>query len=286
MPFPLIAALVGAGASLIGARQGARASREAAGIEAEAARQNRNEARRTTDASLSDFDAALNAALGHLSGGAGAADQGYATAAGYQQPFADAGGRGLSDLTAALGLDGADAAAGALSRFQTGPGYTFAMGEGVDALDRSAAARGGLYSGGAARELTAFGQGLANQEWGNHLSRLAGLAGSGQAAAGTLSNLAVGRGTAAGGFAGATADALLGAAGNRANIRNAGLSAITGANTATGAANAGGVVGAANAWNGGLTNLTTLLGTAAGEGFSTPLMDMWRARNAAAAPAL
>jgi hypothetical protein len=285
MPFPLIAALVGGGASLLGAGIGARSSRRAADAEADVARENRADAQAATDASLSEFDTALNEALGRLSGAAGQADAGYAAAEAQQQPYAQAGGRGLSELMDAMGLNGAEAAAGALSRFQTGPGYSFAMDQGVNALDRSAASRGGLYSGGAARELTQFGQGLANQEWNTRLSQLAGLAGTGQQAAGALSNLAVGRGSTAGNYAGASADALLGAAGNRANIRAGGLSAITAANNNIGAAQASGIANAASSWNNGLTNLTALLGTAAGEGFSTPMIDNWRARSGVPAAA-
>jgi len=285
MPFPLIAALVGGGASLIGARIGAKASREAAAAETQVAQQNRRDARQATDTSLSEFDTALEAALGHLSGAAGQADAGYAEAQGYQQPYAEAGGRSLSELMDAMGLNGAEASAGALSRFTAGPGYQFQMDQGTRAIDRSAASRGGLYSGRTGMALTEYGQGLANQEWNNRLSQLAGLAGAGQTAAGNLSNLAVGRGSTAGNYAGATADALLGAAGNRANIRSGGLSAMMNANSNIGAAQASGINNAASSWNNGLTNLTALLGTGAGEGFSTPLLDRWRANQSTAAAA-
>lgn len=98
----------------------------------------------------------------------------------------------------ALGLNGAGGSAAALERFQTGPGYEFQMSQGLDALERRAAARGQLNSGNTNIDTLTYSQGLANQEWGNWLDRLQGfdsqqnqnyLAGlSGQA--GSLSDLA------------------------------------------------------------------------------------------------
>jgi hypothetical protein len=67
--------------------------------------------------------------------------------------------------------------------FQASPGYDFAMGEGLRAIDRAASARGLLGSGSRLRELMRYGQGLANQEYGSYLNRLAALAGIGQTAA-------------------------------------------------------------------------------------------------------
>jgi hypothetical protein len=66
--------------------------------------------------------------------------------------------------------------AGAKGFSQT-PGYKFQMDQGVQALDRSASARGLMGSGRTAKELTRFGQGLANQEYNNWLNRIASFAG-------------------------------------------------------------------------------------------------------------
>lgn len=60
------------------------------------------------------------------------------------------------------------------------PGYGFRMTEGQTAVETGAAARGGLYSGATAKALTRFGQGLADQTYGDHINRLAGIAGTGQ----------------------------------------------------------------------------------------------------------
>lgn len=61
--------------------------------------------------------------------------------------------------------------------FQQTPGYQFAFNQGVQALDRSAAANGRLDSGAQAKELTQYGQGIANQEYNNWLSKVGAVAG-------------------------------------------------------------------------------------------------------------
>lgn len=68
--------------------------------------------------------------------------------------------------------------------FEASPGYQFQLEEGNKALERAAAARGLNLSGATLRESGRFNQGLANQEYGTHLNRLASLAGAGQTAVG------------------------------------------------------------------------------------------------------
>lgn len=51
------------------------------------------------------------------------------------------------------------------------PGTAFRMSEGLKALDRSAAARGGLLSGAALKGIEQYGQGLASQEYQNAFNR-------------------------------------------------------------------------------------------------------------------
>ena len=69
------------------------------------------------------------------------------------------------------------------------PGYQFRLGEGMKALDRQAAARGGLISGGALRAAQRYGQDAASQEFGNAYNRLASMAQTGPRAAGVMSEL-------------------------------------------------------------------------------------------------
>lgn len=77
--------------------------------------------------------------------------------------------------------------------FQKDPGYEFRMQEGQKALERSAAARGGLQSGGTMKAIGRYGQDYASNEYNNaynrfntdrttRFNRLSSLAGVGQTA--------------------------------------------------------------------------------------------------------
>ena len=83
----------------------------------------------------------------------------------------------------------------ALARMQSGdvmsymdPSYKFRLSEGMKALQRTAAARGGLLSGGAMKEAMRYGQGLASTEYGNAYNRLASMAGLGQTSTNAMAN--------------------------------------------------------------------------------------------------
>lgn len=68
------------------------------------------------------------------------------------------------------------------SGFETSPGYQFRLDEGQKAIERSASARGVLGSGGTQKALTRYAQGVASDEYGSYMNRLAGAAGIGQTA--------------------------------------------------------------------------------------------------------
>lgn len=93
-------------------------------------------------------------------------------------PYRAAGTQGLAQFQQSIGPS-----------FQQSPGYQFAFDEGRRAIDQNASARGMLNSGARLRELTRYGQGIANQEYGNYQNRLAALAGIGQSATGTTAQL-------------------------------------------------------------------------------------------------
>lgn len=85
----------------------------------------------------------------------------------------------------------------ALAKLQSGdvmgamdPSYQFRLSEGLKAMQRTAAARGGLLSGGALKEADRYSQGLASTEYGNAYNRLAGIVGVGQAATNQLGSAA------------------------------------------------------------------------------------------------
>jgi hypothetical protein len=80
------------------------------------------------------------------------------------------------------------------------PGYAFRLSEGQKALDRQAAARGGLISGSALKAATRYGQDMGSQEYTNAFNRyqternaqlnpLQSLAGMGQTTAGNLGSM-------------------------------------------------------------------------------------------------
>jgi len=58
-----------------------------------------------------------------------------------------------------------------VSDFQADPGYNFRLTEGLKALDRQAAARGGLISGSALKAAQGYGQDQASQEYTNAFNR-------------------------------------------------------------------------------------------------------------------
>lgn len=124
----------------------------------------------------------------------------------------------------------------AFDAFRATPGYQFGLTEGVRALDSSAAASGGLFSGKAAKALTKFGTDYADQQgFTPYYNRLAGLAGIGQTA--TSQNNSLGMQTAGN----------VGAA-----YQNAGN------------ARASGIQGSANAWGNTLNGLAGAAGYAYG----------------------
>lgn len=112
-----------------------------------------------------------------------------------QAPWRQAGATALgqlSDLTKSGGSLGPD------SRFTytdlySDPSYQFRLNQGLAAVQRSAAAKGGLFSGGTLKGLNDYAQGAASQEYGaaysrwnndqtNAFNRLASIAGLGQTA--------------------------------------------------------------------------------------------------------
>jgi len=124
-----------------------------------------------------------------------------------------------------LAPGGAPAAPGAIGQgLEQSPGFQFRLGEGLKALERSAAARGTLLTGGTLKGLQRYAQDYASGEYGQRVNQLSNLAALGLNAAGGAGNAASSYGQSGGD--------LLTQAGN---------------------AQAAGQVGAANAWAGGIS---------------------------------
>lgn len=146
----ITAALVGAGGSLLGGLLGANAADKAADTQAAAA----NKATKLQkEMWLKQLE--------------------------LQKPFYEAGLTGQNALLQYLGLGGDKTAAnyGAGMKPFTGadlasePGYQFRLGEGVNALNKQAAARGGLMSGSALKAAERYGQDYASGEYNNAFNR-------------------------------------------------------------------------------------------------------------------
>ena len=155
------------------------------------------------------------------------------------QPFLTAGTGAVNRLAAGMApggeFSGSFDSAGFLANQD--PGYGFRMSEGMKALDRSAASRGGLLSGATLKGAQQYGQGLASQEYQNAFNRyvtgfnantgernqlynrLAGVAGTGQNAVGSITaqgaNMAGNIGNAYMTSAANTGNAAMAAAGQR-----------------------------------------------------------------------
>lgn len=311
-----------AGATLVGSAISANAAGKAASAQAGAARDASDVAYRTSQ----DQIAAQKEALDKQIAASGAtvdkqlvaqrdalAAQLSQTAEGlafqkmmYEQsradfaPYRESGTANLNQLNTLLGIGGNTGAAD-YGRFKTAdftpanfaanqdPGYGFRMSEGLKAVDRQAAARGGLISGNALKASQAFGQDMASQEYQNAFNRFQTIRGNtlspfqSGAAAGQSAAAMQGASNAAFGNAGANAAAAnnaaygafgqgaSGAYGNQGQATNAaygnygqGVSSAYGgygtnaANALMGGANAAasGYVGGANAINAGISGLS------------------------------
>jgi hypothetical protein len=123
--------------------------------------------------------AAANQVAGATRDAANQSNEATLRALAYSAPYREGGLQDYNALRQQVG-----------SSFQASPGYQFAREEGIRAIDQAASARGMLGSGARLRELTRYGTGVANQEYGNWLSRLQNLASVGQTASGQAASLA------------------------------------------------------------------------------------------------
>lgn len=88
-----------------------------------------------------------------------------------QQPWLTAGTNAVNQLAAGLAPGGMYATPFSQTNWQTDPGYQFRLNEGLKALDRQAAARGGLISGAALKAAGRYGQDYASNEYSNAFDR-------------------------------------------------------------------------------------------------------------------
>lgn len=129
--------------------------------------------------------AAAGRAASNLAGDAGAQAQSFQQQQlnrenTNEQPFVGAGQQAVGNLSKLLAPGGSltqgygsfNAPTGVTE--QNDPGYQFRLQQGQNALQNSAAARGGLLSTGTAKNLNDYAQGAASQEYGNVYNRALG----------------------------------------------------------------------------------------------------------------
>lgn len=184
--------------------------------------------------------------------GGGGGGSPYGTLGGGTTPLSDlaAGPNPLMDLAtqAATGLE-------------SSPGYQFRLGQGQQALERGAAAKGTLLTGGTAKALDRYGQDFASTEYQNRLNQLLGiqaqrygqLSGEQAQRAGQLMNLSQLGLNATG------TQANLGStyAGQTGNILNSQATGIGDVLTGAGNAQAASTIAQGNAWAQGLSGVGT-----------------------------
>lgn len=191
---------------------------------------------------------------------------------GIQRPYLDAGAQGVTSLAAALQPGGSLAktfSAPDPNQVQNTPEYQFQLQQGTQALERSAAARGGLMTGGTLKGITQYGQGLASTAYqqaynnamntfqtnhNNTLGGLLALTGVGQNAAGQSSNI------------------LMGGATSQANIGMQGMQIAGQALTGGSNAQAQGTINSGNAWSQGLGGVTNSITGAMGMNYMNNMM--------------
>jgi len=123
--------------------------------------------------------------------------QGGQRAEGYYQPYREAGGRALDTLEQKMAAGPGD--------FESSPGYQFRLQQGMEQMERGAAARGGqagLTDPRMQKELMQYGQGMASDEYDKFMNRYyqglspyQQMAGQGQMAAGGSADIAYGTGS-------------------------------------------------------------------------------------------
>jgi len=224
-----VAAAIGATAAIGGALISSGASKSAANTQAQAARDAQAAQERMFEKQIALQEPyrqggltaqnrlmtllGLNPNAGRpaVSGGAGA-PQTYQTPYGtfnFPGGMGGFGGAGVAPATNAQGIVvdpnspdfGKYARDFGMQDFEQDPGYAFRLAEGQKAIERSAAARGGLQSGAALKAAARYGQEMGSQEYANAFNRyqtnrtnqlnpLFGLMNTGIGAANTLTNAA------------------------------------------------------------------------------------------------
>lgn len=162
-PISAVTAGVGAVGSIIGGVVGGNAASKAAKIQQQNATHVADMAETAAGNAQNAENTAVAQSNGTLSDVFGQQQQNL-------QPYLTAGVTGVNSLTAALAPGGSltqQFTAPTAAEAAATPGYQFQLDQGTQALQRSLAATGGIQSGGAAKSITQYAQGLASTNYQN-----------------------------------------------------------------------------------------------------------------------
>lgn len=115
-----------------------------------------------TDPMYAEWDSAYDTGRGDLEKALGEWDSKYSQVRADETPYMDFGKVGLSGYTGLLTDP---------SSITSNPGYRFRLDQGAQALERSAAAKGRLFSGATGKAMTEYGQEYATSEYDKALAR-------------------------------------------------------------------------------------------------------------------
>jgi hypothetical protein len=202
---------------------------------------------------------------------------------GLLSPYSTAGAGAIGNLSSLLqpggsltqGYGAFEAPTGVTE--QNDPGYQFRLKQGLDALQNSAAARGGLLSSGTAKNINDYAQNSASNEYGNVYNRALQTYGTNfntfNSNQNNLYNRLMGVSGLGAGSASTLGGLLQSGAGNIAGINADTSHLLTGDINNAGAARASGYMGANNAWQGALGGITNSLASLPG---SMKFSDLWK----------
>lgn len=272
MPVGAVASLGGAVIGAIGANRAASQQASAARNGIEAQERMANDARAETRANNAlavnalksgvagseralwrGFTGAANAVKSGRQRSLNELDRGYRRTSGFLNPLIESGDRARNALEFNLGLGDAPAGYGG---FEETPYQKYIMGRTMDAIDGSAAARGGLFSSATLDRQQENASGLAGQFFGDYLGRLGGVAGQGAAARGQMGQYATQLGSN-------KANVISSAASQLSGIRQNRGSAIAGLRSGT----AGGIAGIYSGQGNALSGISLGLGDAMANGY-------------------
>lgn len=152
--------------------------KEAAGVVDKAYRKGYKGAKRDLKRGFKGLRQDYAGALDQISGSEGVATGAINTsrdaALAEFDPFVAAAAGAPGMYSDAIGLGGDTGRDRAVSAFRASPGYDFMVNQGLDAIDRRAASRGMLGSGNTRIDTANYVTGVADQEYGSWLDRLAG----------------------------------------------------------------------------------------------------------------